>query len=232
VAEREPLWQLGLRDGDVLTLVDGQPILAREHELRSQWEARPNRAELTYLRGEETRVLKLEIRSGASWKGTEPSVDEPTPGDEDSEALELPPSSDGPDAADFSQSLRCTPGSGNDLGQCELERAAIDMLLSDTKVLTRQMRVVPSERDGRTVGFKLSAIRRSSIPSQVGLRNGDLITAVNGRSLTSLEAVMEAYTRLSDATELLISLERRSEKHTLKVVLVDALSGPPSALPE
>lgn len=50
IADGSPLWLLGLRDGDVLTGVDKQPIIGREHELRSAYEARPSRVELAYMR--------------------------------------------------------------------------------------------------------------------------------------------------------------------------------------
>ncbi|WP_165704058.1 PDZ domain-containing protein [Enhygromyxa salina] len=230
VAERGPLWLLGLRDGDVLTSVDGQPISAREHELRSQWEARPRAVEITYLRGTEVRVLKLEIRAGASWKSADPGVKqvaERNPSELVQATTDRETDATAEPTLDLSEAVRCTPSEADDedLGRCELDRAALDELLSRPELLARQMRIVPSHSDGQPLGFKVYGIRSSSFPSLLGLRNGDLITAINGHPLNSPDDALTAYSKLREATELVLALRRDGQDRKLTIVIGDGLPG-------
>ncbi|PRQ08989.1 hypothetical protein [Enhygromyxa salina] len=236
VSEREPLWLLGLREGDVLTLVDGAPIIAREHELRSQWAARPTDVAITYLRGDQTHVLRLQIRPGAAWKSASSTTRDRAERLAERREVVLERHTDDDSEPEpeleLSQSLRCAASrdeSDSDLGRCELERSAFEDLLSNPSSLARSMRVVPSVSDGQTDGFKLYGIRSRSLPGLLGLKNGDRVTAINGHALTSLDSALETYTKLRDASELVISLVRKDQRHRLTITLVDAFSDPPEA---
>ena len=234
VVEREPLWLLGLRDGDVLTLVDGQPMLAREQALRSQWLDRPSHVELTYLRGDETRVLDLRIRPGAAWQTTDPEVLARIDAarraalELQADSSEVEEASDTPDAAsELAQGLRCEPIE-DDLDRCELLRSQLNQLLSNPDLLARKMRVVPAFSEGQQTGFKLYGIRASSFPRMLGFKNGDLIRSVNGRALNSLDEAMASYATLRNASEVELEIERKGQPRRLQIVFVDALAGIPA----
>jgi S1-C subfamily serine protease len=237
VVEGSPLWQLGLREGDVLTTVDGEPIVGREHELRTIWGSRPSRADLGYLRGEEARVVKLRIRRGAAWQG-DPARDLREEREAAREHLRrldpLPPrgptSGDSGAAAELVEHLRCVPDPDEPLGRCELERGALDELLANPTLLARQARVIPALKDGEAVGFKLYGIRRGSLFSLLGIQNGDLIRSVDGIDLGDAEAAMEAYAKLRDAAQIEFELDRRGRPVSLEIAFVDELSGPPSSM--
>jgi S1-C subfamily serine protease len=223
IADGSPLWLLGLRDGDVLTAVDGQPILGREHELRSTFEARPSRAELTYQRGTESRSAKIEIASGSAWRSSVPDPLAEVRQRSNTFAKvgpSLPPEA-------ILEGLRCVPSeTPTQLGRCELERKALEKLLDSPEALARSARVVPAMEDGQPRGFKLYAIRPQSVPGVLGFQNGDLITGINDRALTSIEGAMETYSQLRDAKELRVQLERRGVPSELEIAIVDALSAP------
>ncbi len=237
VADGSPLWLLGLRDGDVLTAVDDGPILGREHELRSRFEARPRRVSLAYLRDGEARSLDLKIVPGAAWRSSGRDSS-----DRDSELFDLlagarpVPLPSGDRAAlalELAAGLRCVAGETDELiARCELAKSAIDALIAAPESLMRQARIVPAtDGDGAPRGFKLYGIRRDSVPIVLGLQNGDLVTSVNGRALTTVDAALEAYAALRSETELRVELERRGKRLALEYVLVDALSGPPAPAP-
>lgn len=214
VAERSPLWQLGVRDGDVLATVDGQPILGREHELRTLWEKRPVSAEIGYMRGDQSRRLSLRVRPGSAWRGATPEVV--------AELTHVDPSTE--IRSGFDPGIHCTPGTTPDvISSCEIDRNALARLRHPAG-LAKQVRIVPAKRDDVEVGFKVFGIRASSVPAQLGLQNGDLIVALDGEPLYPIDASMAALARLQepDASTFAVTIERRGAQAKLMIKIVDA----------
>jgi hypothetical protein len=240
IADGSPLWLLGLRDGDVLTGVDKQAIIGREHELRSHYESRPSRVELTYLRGTpggtESRTVDLRIAAGSAWRSGVASLDTAPPL---RPPISPPATTDEPivdpsraaDWAAFAAGLHCEPGTSADrLGRCEITRSALDELLAKPDSLMRQARIVPSMRNGETAGFKLYGIRSGSMPYLLGLKNGDMITAINGRALTSPTEALSIFEALKSETDFRVEIERKLQPVRLDVAIVARLSGSPTGL--
>ena len=53
------------------------------------------------------------------------------------------------------------------------------------------------------------------------LRNGDMITAVNEYALSSMDDAMTAYSKLRDASELDLAIERKGERFALKITITE-----------
>lgn len=104
---------------------------------------------------------------------------------------------------------------------CKVDRAFIRAALADPSELMRQARVVPSIKDGVSAGFKVYGIRSRSTAKLFGLRNGDLLTAVNGSSLKTMDEAMAAYTAHKGAEKFVISIVRKGNPVSLTVELVD-----------
>ncbi|HUS63955.1 MAG TPA: type II secretion system protein GspC, partial [Kofleriaceae bacterium] len=90
-----------------------------------------------------------------------------------------------------------------------------DRLLANPTDVAKSARVVPSVKDGQPNGFKLYAIRPSSLYARIGLLNGDTLTGVNGFDLTSVDKALEAYTHIRDASRLSVAITRRGTPITL-----------------
>jgi hypothetical protein len=228
IADGSPLWLLGLREGDVLTGVDKHPVIGREHELRSAYEARPSRVEISFLRGTVTHTIHLRIGSGAVWRSTADRLPLPSP----SPREPRPPTSRDPVAAlEFAAGLRCLEDTREGvMGRCEVERKALDALLGNPTALVRQARIIPSVRDDQVAGFKVYGVRPASIPYLIGIKNGDLVTAINGERLDSVDTALSVYQTLSGSNEWTLSLERKGVAAVLEFVIVDALTGPALSL--
>ena len=69
--------------------------------------------------------------------------------------------------------------------------------------------------DGGYDGYRLSAIRRGSLADQLGIKNGDVIHAVNGSSLDSMQAAMGAYNTMQNDSNFCLEVTRRGEKQQL-----------------
>ena len=97
----------------------------------------------------------------------------------------------------------------------KVERTELDKTLANLNEVATQARIVPSFRNGAPNGFKLFSIRPGSIYAKIGLQNGDVIQKINGFEMNSPDRALEVYTKLRDATNLTIELQRRGATMTM-----------------
>ena len=100
---------------------------------------------------------------------------------------------------------------------CTVERAFVEKLMANPALLAKQARIVPKQKDGEVLGYKLYGIRRGSLPKLLGLKNGDMLTAVNGEDLKSMDKAMALYTKLRRASNLSVSIERKGKNITKEI---------------
>ena len=130
----------------------------------------------------------------------------------DATAFMLEPESDRPDAL--------IPGADTAIScadelTCTADRAFVESLLADPTLMTKQARVIPSVKEGQTLGLKIYGPR--SLPKLLGIKNGDLLLRINGRELKSWEAALELTKTLRGAERMVIDLERKGEALTKTV---------------
>lgn len=97
-----------------------------------------------------------------------------------------------------------------------IERSTLNEVLSDQNALRDQApRVQPHYRDGKPNGFRLNGLSSDSIFSEIGIRNGDVIHAVNGQVVDSPQRAMELYRSLMTSSRVELTVERRGQQQTL-----------------
>ncbi|HEY0252506.1 MAG TPA: type II secretion system protein GspC [Kofleriaceae bacterium] len=101
----------------------------------------------------------------------------------------------------------------------EIPRATVDALISDPMAMAKGARIVPALENGQPSGFKLYAIRSSSIYTALGLQNGDTLKKVNGLELTTAEKALEAYSKMSTATTIELEIVRRGTSIKITYVI-------------
>ena len=89
-----------------------------------------------------------------------------------------------------------------------LSRAAFDSLRENALEFGRHLRFVPESKDGRAIGVRLFGLRAGTWPTALGLRNGDRLESFNGFPVTKPETLLEAYARLSTASEVTARITR------------------------
>ena len=100
--------------------------------------------------------------------------------------------------------------------QFVVPRALIDSNLKDLDALSKLGRALLHRGpDGEYDGYRLSAIRRSSLGDQLGIRNGDVIHAVNGQSLDSVQNAMGAFQTMNSSNKFSFEVTRRGQTMTL-----------------
>lgn len=97
-----------------------------------------------------------------------------------------------------------------------VDRAVIDNILENQAQLMRSARIVPEQRDGKTVGIRLFGIRQDTLLGTLGMQNGDRLEKINGFDMASPEKALEAYARLRTATSLTVQVTRRGKPLTIE----------------
>ncbi|HEY5921356.1 MAG TPA: type II secretion system protein GspC [Kofleriaceae bacterium] len=93
----------------------------------------------------------------------------------------------------------------------KLPRNVVDAMLANPMAAMRGARVVPAIKNGVEDGFKLYAIRPSSVFAKIGFTNGDTVHSINGLALITPDNALEAYTKLKDAKTVNIDITRRGK---------------------
>lgn len=81
-------------------------------------------------------------------------------------------------------------------------------LLEEPGKLFDYIRISPKRVDGEIVGYNLSPGKDPKLFEQMGLKNGDLATAINGYQLTDMTQAMAAIGELREASSATIVIER------------------------
>lgn len=90
----------------------------------------------------------------------------------------------------------------------QVDRAEVDKAMENLNQLFTQIRAVPHFQDGKAAGFRLFAIRRDSIFEKLGLKNGDIITGINGNELTDPARAMSLLQELRSEGNVSVAINR------------------------
>ncbi len=91
-----------------------------------------------------------------------------------------------------------------------VSRDTFDKNINDLESISRMGRALLHRGpDGEFDGYRLSSIRRGSLAEQLGIKNGDVIHSVNGESLNSMQAAMNAYNTMRSQSSFCFEITRR-----------------------
>lgn len=93
----------------------------------------------------------------------------------------------------------------------EIDRSAVDKIMTDQAELMKSARIVPEQKDGKVLGIRLFGIRPETLLGTMGFQNGDRLETINGFDMGSPEKALEAYARLRTASNLNIKVNRRGK---------------------
>jgi general secretion pathway protein C len=134
-------------------------------------------------------------------------VSPPTPSPDDSD--ETPP--------EVAVQLPTAVGGVHRLGRnrYQVDRSMVDSSLQNMSQLFTQMRAIPNIQNGKSNGFALSEIQPGSLFSQMGLRDGDLVTTISGQDLSDPTQALAMLNQLRNQQNLQIGLMRNGRPLTL-----------------
>ena len=96
-----------------------------------------------------------------------------------------------------------------------LDRSQIDTALKNVNELMQQVKIMPHFEGGTPDGFSLTGIKPNSLIRKMGLRNGDIITGVNGKKIETMDDAMSFYQQLNSSQNLSVQVKRRGRERTI-----------------
>ncbi len=87
-------------------------------------------------------------------------------------------------------------------------------MLANTTLLASSARIIPAVRDGQPAGFMLQHIRPGSFYQLLGMRDGDIVQAVNGRPIRTPEDALQVYTKIRNASHVTLTVQRGGKSAT------------------
>ena len=92
-----------------------------------------------------------------------------------------------------------------------IPRATLERAVGNVGQLMTQARIVP-----RQAGLEITSIKPGSLFRRLGLRNGDVIQGVNGRSIRSVDDALSIYRRLLNSASVAVDIQRRGRRWTMQ----------------
>lgn len=92
-----------------------------------------------------------------------------------------------------------------------IARSQIDNAIQNINDLMRQVKIRPHFLNGKPDGLFLSNIQQDSIFAELGLRNGDILTGVNGKNIQSVDDALKLYQDLKSSSDVAVQIKRKGE---------------------
>ncbi len=97
-----------------------------------------------------------------------------------------------------------------------LDRASLPASNRDLNRLLMQARAVPSMKQGRIVGFRITRISGGSLYEKVGLQNGDVLLRANMRKLNNPSKLFSLYQKMKKEGHISLLLSRNGQYQTFE----------------
>ena len=91
----------------------------------------------------------------------------------------------------------------------------IEKAMENLGELMQQATLRPHIEDGNAAGISITGIKPNAIFRKMRLRNGDIITGVNGASIDSVEDAVKVVEQLSSGSEIQLQIKRRGREQSL-----------------
>jgi general secretion pathway protein C len=100
------------------------------------------------------------------------------------------------------------------------------MVQQDPGILDQVMRTVPSYDNtaGKLRGFRAYPGRNRAIFNKLGLKPGDLVTAVNGQPLDDPQRSQEVFNTIQSSDHVTVTLERGGQKQDISLNIAQVAS--------
>ena len=88
--------------------------------------------------------------------------------------------------------------------------------MNDVSQLATQISITPHiSEDGGPDGLALKNIKPNSIFRRMGLRNGDILTGVDGQEIQTVDDALKLYENLKSASGVQVQILRRGQERTI-----------------
>ena len=97
-----------------------------------------------------------------------------------------------------------------------VNRNLLKSYVSNPKNIWKDIGLSENKVDGRLYGFKVNYVKKGSDFEKLGLKRGDLITAINAEKLDNLQAVMSLYGDINSIENLTLTISRNGKSEDIE----------------
>jgi len=97
-----------------------------------------------------------------------------------------------------------------------LRRAQIQSAMENVSDLMSQVKIRPYFENGQPKGLAVSSLTPRSIFRQMGIRNGDIITGIDGNPIQTVDDALKFYENLTSASNVSVQLNRRGSEKSIE----------------
>lgn len=106
--------------------------------------------------------------------------------------------------------LAAPQGAGNYV----IDQRALNAALDNIGQAMTDARLLPSSKDGKVEGFRISEVKPQGIFGTVGIRNGDVLMRINDFPIDSPEKAIQAFVTLKGQTRIKLDMVRDGQPTT------------------
>jgi general secretion pathway protein C len=96
-----------------------------------------------------------------------------------------------------------------------VSRSDVEASLKNINQLLTQARVRPHFKDGKPDGLAINRIKKGSFFSKLGLRDGDIVQAIDNTSIRSPDDILALYKKLKSGSGVGIQINRKGQQQTI-----------------
>lgn len=100
-----------------------------------------------------------------------------------------------------------------------ISRSTLSQQLKNLPSLLQQARAIPHSESGEQIGFRIVELKQGSVFEQLGIRQNDIIYAVNGTPVRNTEDALNAYRNMASTSTFRIGLLRNGQDVKLNVAV-------------
>ncbi len=98
----------------------------------------------------------------------------------------------------------------------KLQSSQIEKAMANLGELMEQATLRPHIEDGQAAGISITGIKPNAIFRKMRLRNGDIITGVNGNNIASVEDAISVVEQLTSGSDIQLQIKRRGRAQSLE----------------
>ncbi len=103
----------------------------------------------------------------------------------------------------------------------KIKKSLRDELLSNVGEILTQARAVPIKNPDGTLSFKMTEVVPGSIFSQLNIKNGDIVTGLNGRKIKNMNELMSMFGKIKQNNNYEITIKRDGAEQNLNYNFTD-----------
>jgi general secretion pathway protein C len=96
-----------------------------------------------------------------------------------------------------------------------IDQRALNAALDNIGQAMTDARLLPSMKDGKVEGFRVSEVKPAGIFGMVGIKNGDTLMRINDFSIDSPEKAIQSLASLKGQNRIKLDLVREGQPTTL-----------------